>query len=219
LPPLATPGKILCVGLNFAEHSRESGFEPPCYPTIFGRFASSLIGHGAPIIRPRVSDQLDYEGELVAVIGRGGKNIAAADALDNVAGYSIFNDATIRDYQMKSPQWTVGKNFDGTGAFGPVFVTADTLPPGCRGLCLQTRLNGRVVQNALIDDLIFDVATLVSLLSEAMSLAPGDVIVTGTPSGVGLARTPPLWMQPGDVCEVEVESIGILRNPIAEEPR
>jgi acylpyruvate hydrolase len=219
LPPLPTPGKILCIGLNYTEHSRESGFEPPSYPTIFGRFASSLIGHGAPIIRPHVSDQLDYEGELVAVIGRGGRNIAAADALGHIAGYSIFNDASVRDYQLKTPQWTVGKNFDGTGAFGPVFVTADALPPGCRGLRLQTRLNGQVVQSALIDDLIFDVATLVSLLSEVMTLAPGDVIVTGTPSGVGLARTPPLWMRPGDVCEVEVESIGILRNPIADEPR
>jgi acylpyruvate hydrolase len=219
LPPLPSPGKILCVGLNYTEHSRESGFEPPSYPTIFARFASSLIGHGAPIIRPRVSDQLDYEGELVAVIGRGGRNIAAADALRHVAGYSIFNDASVRDYQLKTPQWTVGKNFDATGAFGPLFVTADALPPGCRGLCLQTRLNGQVVQNASIDDLIFDVATLVSLLSEAMTLVPGDIIVTGTPSGVGLARTPPLWMRPGDVCEVEVESIGVLRNPIADEPR
>jgi 2-keto-4-pentenoate hydratase/2-oxohepta-3-ene-1,7-dioic acid hydratase in catechol pathway len=238
LPPLPSPGKILCVGLNYTEHSRESGFEPPSYPTIFARFASSLIGHGAPIIRPRVSDQLDYEGELVAVIGRGGRNIAVADALEHVAGYSIFNDASVRDYQLKTPQWTVGKNFDGTGAFGPLFVTADALPPGCRGLRLQTRLNGQVVQSAPIDDLIFDVATLdqvvqsapiddlifdvatlVSLLSEAMTLAPGDIIVTGTPSGVGLVRTPPLWMRPGDVCEVEVESIGILRNPIADEPR
>jgi acylpyruvate hydrolase len=219
LPPLPSPGKILCVGLNYTEHSRESGFEPPSYPTIFARFASSLIGHGAPIIRPRVSDQLDYEGELVAVIGRGGRNIAVADALEHVAGYSIFNDASVRDYQLKTPQWTIGKNFDATGAFGPLFVTADALPPGCRGLRLQTRLNGKVVQSAPIDDLIFDVATLVSLLSEAMTLAPGDIIVTGTPSGVGLARTPPLWMRPGDVCEVEVESIGILRNPIADEPR
>ncbi len=219
LAPLPAPGKILCVGLNYVEHSRESGFEPPRYPTIFGRFASSLIGHGAPIVRPRVSDQLDYEGELVAVIGRGGRNIVAADALDHVAGYSIFNDASVRDYQMKTPQWTVGKNFDGTGAFGPVFVTADALPPGCRGLRLQTRLNGEIVQDATTDDLIFDVATLIALLSEAMTLAPGDVIVTGTPSGVGLARKPPLWMRPGDVCEVEVEAIGVLRNPIVDEAR
>ncbi|HTJ57253.1 MAG TPA: fumarylacetoacetate hydrolase family protein [Devosiaceae bacterium] len=219
LPPLPAPGKILCIGLNYTEHSRESGFEPPAYPTIFARFASSLIGHGAPIIRPRVSEQLDYEGELVAVIGRGGRNIAAADALGHVAGYSIFNDASIRDYQLRTPQWTVGKNFDATGAFGPVFVTADALPPGCRGLRLQTRLNGQVVQDAPIDDLIFDIATLVSLLSEAMTLAPGDVIITGTPSGVGLARKPPLWMRPGDICEVEVEGIGVLRNPILDEPR
>jgi len=217
LPPLPAPGKIVCVGLNYADHSKESGFEVPGYPTIFARFASSLVGHGAPIVRPLVSDQLDYEGELVAVIGRGGRHIAEDAALGHIAGYSIFNDASVRDYQTKAPQWTIGKNFDGTGAFGPVFVTADELPPGCRGLRLQTRLNGQVVQDASTDDLIFNVATLVALLSEAITWAPGDVIVTGTPSGVGLARKPPLWMKPGDVCEVEVEGIGVLRNRIADE--
>jgi 2-keto-4-pentenoate hydratase/2-oxohepta-3-ene-1,7-dioic acid hydratase in catechol pathway len=217
LPPLPAPPKIICVGLNYADHSAESGFKVPGYPTIFGRFASSLIGHGAPIIRPRVSEQLDYEGEFVAVIGRGGRDIPKARALEHVAAYSLFNDASVRDYQFKAPQWTVGKNFDGTGAFGPWLVTADALPPGCRGLRLQTRLNGQVVQDASTDDLVFDVATLVSTLSEAWTLEPGDVIVTGTPSGVGLARKPPLWMKPGDVCEVELEGIGVLRNPIADQ--
>lgn len=217
LPPLPAPPKIICIGLNYADHSAESGFKVPDYPTVFGRFASSLIGHGAPIIRPRLSEQLDYEGEFVAVIGQGGRDIPKERALDHVVAYSLFNDASVRDYQFKAPQWTVGKNFDGTGAFGPWLVTADALPPGCTGLRLQTRLNGEVVQDASTDDLVFDVATLVSTLSEAFTLEPGDVIVTGTPSGVGLARKPPLWMKPGDVCEVELEGLGILSNPIADQ--
>ncbi len=217
LPPLPAPGKIICIGLNYADHSAESGFQVPDYPTVFGRFASSLIGHGAPIMRPRVSPQLDYEGEFVAVIGRRGRDIGLAQALGHVVGYSLFNDASIRDYQFKAPQWTVGKNFDGTGAFGPFLVTADALPPGCKGLRLRTRLNGEVVQDASTDDLVFDVATLISLLSTAFTLEPGDVIVTGTPSGVGLARKPPLWMKAGDVCEVEMDGLGILRNPVADQ--
>jgi 2-keto-4-pentenoate hydratase/2-oxohepta-3-ene-1,7-dioic acid hydratase in catechol pathway len=176
-----------------------------------------MMGHGSPIVRPKVSMQLDYEGELVAVIGKAGRHIAKADALSHVAGYSICNDASVRDYQFKSAQWTIGKNFDNTGPFGPVFVTADALPPGAAGLQLQTRLNGVVVQSASTSSLIFDVATLVSLLSEAVCLLPGDIIVTGTPSGVGLARKPPLWMKHGDVCEVEIEGIGTLTNPIRDE--
>ena len=219
LPPLPSPPKIICVGLNYADHSAESGFEVPTYPTIFGRFASSLVGHGAPIVRPTASEQLDYEGEFVAVIGHGGRDIPKARALDHVVAYSLFNDASIRDYQFKAPQWTVGKNFDGTGPFGPWLVTADALPLGCAGLRLQTRLNGEVVQEASTDDLVFDLATLISTLSEAFTLEPGDVIVTGTPSGVGLARKPPLWMKPGDVCEVELEGIGVLSNPIADQAR
>lgn len=217
LPPLSAPDKIICIGLNYADHSAESGFQQPEYPTVFARFASSLVAHEAPIVRPRVSEQLDYEGELVAIIGRGGRHIDRANALDHVAGYSLFNDASIRDYQFKSPQWIMGKTFDGTGAFGPEFVTADELPRGAAGLKLKTRLNGAVVQEASTNDLVFDVATLVSLISVAMTLSPGDLIVTGTPSGVGLARKPPLWMKPGDVCEVEIEGLGVLRNPVAEE--
>jgi acylpyruvate hydrolase len=217
LPVLSNPGKIICVGLNYADHSAESGFTQPDYPTLFGRFNSSLIAHGAPIVRPKLSEQLDYEGELVAVIGRGGKNIAKADALSHVVGYSIFNDASVRDYQFKSPQWTMGKNFDDTGAFGPALVTADELPPGCLGLKLVTRLNGVVVQNAMIDDMVFDVATQIALVSEAITLSPGDIFVTGTPSGVGLARKPPQWMKHGDVCEVEIDQLGILRNPIVDQ--
>ena len=218
LPPIPNPSKIICVGLNYADHTAESGFaKQPDYPTLFGRFASSLVGHKAPMIRPRVSEQLDYEGEIVAVIGRGGRHIPKARALDHVAGYALFNEGSVRDYQFKAPQWTVGKNFDGTGAFGPCLVTADALPPGCKGLRLQTRLNGAVVQDASTDDMVFDVATLVATISEAITLNSGDLIVTGTPSGVGLARKPPLFLKPGDVCEVEVEGLGVLVNPVEDE--
>lgn len=217
LPPLSAPGKIICVGLNYVDHSIESGFTVPDYPTIFTRFTSSLIGCGAAIIRPRVSTQLDYEGEMVAVIGVGGRHISEQQALDHVLGYSIFNDASIRDYQKKSPQWTIGKNFDGTGAFGPCLVTADELPPGAKGLHIQTRLNGAVVQDASTSDMVFSVARLISLLSEAITLSPGDIIVSGTPAGVGMARNPPLFMKHGDLCEVEIEGIGILSNPVEDE--
>lgn len=217
LPPLPAPGKIVCVGLNYVDHSLESGFTPPAYPTIFARFASSLVGHGAPILRPAASVQLDYEGEMVAVIGKGGRHIPKSQALDHVIGYSIFNDASIRDFQTKSPQWTVGKNFDGTGAFGPVFVTADELPAGGKGLKIQTRLNGQLVQDATTADMIFDIAALIAILSEAITLNPGDIIVSGTPSGVGMARKPQLFMKHGDVVEVEVEGIGVLRNPVEDE--
>jgi acylpyruvate hydrolase len=216
-PPFTASEKVLCVGLNYADHSRESGYDVPAYPTVFGRFTSSLIGHRAPLVRPRVSTQFDYEGEIVAVIGRAGRHIAQDDALDHVAGYALFNDGSVRDYQHMTPQWTVGKNFDGTGAFGPQFITSDELPPGVRGLRLQTRLNGQVVQQASTDDLVFDVATLISKLSEAFTLRPGDLIVTGTPAGVGVARKPPLFMKHGDTCEIEVEGLGILSNPIVDE--
>ncbi len=217
LPPLPFPEKIVCVGLNYTDHASESGFEAPKYPALFGRFPSTLVGHGAPIVRPNVSDQLDYEGELVAIIGKPGRSIPVERALEHVAGYSIFNDASVRDYQFKSAQWTIGKNFDSTGGFGPVFVSADELEAGARGLRLKTRLNGIELQNASTTDMIFDVATQVSLLSEAMLLKPGDVIVTGTPSGVGLARDPKVFMKPGDVCEVEIEGIGLLSNPVVQQ--
>jgi 2-keto-4-pentenoate hydratase/2-oxohepta-3-ene-1,7-dioic acid hydratase in catechol pathway len=217
LPPLSAAAKIICIGLNYAAHTQEGGFAPQTYPAVFTRFNSSLIGHRAPLLRPRVSDKLDYEGELVAVIGRGGRHIAKDAALSHVIGYSVFNDGSIRDYQMKTAQWTVGKNFDGTGAFGPYLVTADELPSGAAGLRLQTRLNGQTVQDANTSDLIFDVATLVSTLSEAFTLQRGDIIVTGTPSGVGFARKPPLYMKAGDVCEIEIEGVGTLVNPVVDE--
>jgi 2-keto-4-pentenoate hydratase/2-oxohepta-3-ene-1,7-dioic acid hydratase in catechol pathway len=216
LPPLHSPEKVICIGLNYVDHSNETGFVPPSYPTIFSRFNSSLIGHGEPIVRPQVSTQLDYEGEIVVVIGKGGRGIDKSSALDHVFGYALFNDASLRDYQTKTPQWTIGKNFDATGAFGPYVVTADELPAGAKGLRLQTRLNGEVVQDGNTDDLIFDVATLISTLSEVMTLAPGDIIVSGTPAGVGVARKPQLWMKPGDVCEISADGLGVLRNEIVD---
>ena len=217
LPPLRNPPKIICIGLNFSDHTKESNYEQPTYPTIFLRVATSLVAHGQPIVRPRISDSLDYEGELAVIIGKGGRHIAKSDALSCVAGYALFNDGSVREYQFKSPQWTVGKNFDATGGFGPDLVTANELPPGAKGLLLETRLNGVVVQSANTDDMIFDVESLISIISEAITLEPGDVIVAGTPSGIGWARTPKLVMKPGDVCEVTIEGIGTLRNPIVDE--
>jgi acylpyruvate hydrolase len=217
LPPLRNPQKIVCIGLNYADHSAETGFQPPEYPAVFVRFNSTLVGHQAPIVRPKLSEQLDYEGELVAVIGKGGRHIAKSAALDHIAGYSLFNDASVRDFQFKSGQWTMGKNFDATGAFGSEFITADELSPGCKGLHFETHLNGTVLQKASIDNLIFDVATLVSLLSDAFTFVPGDIIITGTPGGVGLARKPPLWMKPGDVCTITSKDLGELSNPIVAE--
>jgi acylpyruvate hydrolase len=217
LPPLSTPPKIICVGMNYLDHARENKLDLPAHPTFFTRFASSLIGHQQPIIRPVVSEQLDFEGELAAILGKPGRHIQKERALEHVAGYSIFNDASVRDYQSRGQQWTLGKNFDGTGAFGPDFVTADELPPGGKGLRLTTRLNGATVQSANTDQLIFDVATLIARLSEALTLETGDVIVTGTPAGIGFFRNPKLYMKPGDLCEVEIEGLGTLRNPIQEE--
>lgn len=213
LPPLL-PGKILCVGLNYADHAAESNMAVPEVPTLFSRFAASIVAPGAPIRLPRVSAALDYEGELAVVIGTAGRYIAKADALGHVAGYAAFNDASIRDYQLRTPQWTIGKNFDGTGPFGPVLVTADALPPGASGLKIETRLDGEVMQHSTTDQLIFDVATLIAAISEAMALEPGDVIITGTPAGVGGARKPQRFMRAGEVCEIEIEGIGILSNPV-----
>ncbi|WP_245476118.1 fumarylacetoacetate hydrolase family protein [Mesorhizobium sp. M7A.F.Ca.US.006.01.1.1] len=214
LTPLKGTGKILCVGLNYRDHASESGMPVPEFPTVFARFSSGLVPHGQPLTCPSVSSQFDYEGELAAVIGKAGRNIAPSDALDHVAGYSIFNDGSVRDYQLRTSQWTIGKNFDGTGGFGPYFVTADELAPAATGLRIEPRLNGTVMQSAKTDDLIFDVPRLVSLISVAMTLEVGDIIVTGTPSGVGAARKPPVFMRAGDVCEVEIERLGTLLNPI-----
>ena len=218
LPPLLNPAKAIAVGLNYVDHAAESPYkDAPKYPVLFHRFPTSWVAHGATLVKPRVSEQFDYEGELAVVIGMAGRYISKAQALSHVAGYSVFNDGSIRDYQFKSTQWMMGKNFDSTGAFGPEFVTADELPSGANGLQLRTRLNGELVQNANTRDMIFDVATLVQTCSEAMTLHPGDVIISGTPAGVGAARKPPLWMKAGDVCEIEIEGVGVLRNPVADE--
>jgi len=218
LAPIYSSKKIICVGLNYHDHSAESGFKQPDYPTLFFRVGTSLTAHRRDIVRPSFSDSLDFEGELAAIIGKGGSNIAASDAFEHVAGYAIFNDVTVREFQFKTPQWTVGKNFDGTGAFGPWFVTADEFPQGGRGRTLETRLNGTVMQRALLDDMVFDLPRLIETISRAITLEAGDVIVTGTPSGVGHARNPRVYMNAGDVVEVEIEGLGVLTNTIVDEP-
>ena len=216
--PIARPGKIVCLGLNYAEHAKEGGHEPPTYPALFMRAATSLIPAGAPMIRPRASERLDYEAELMIVVGKRGRHIPEARALEHIFGYTLFNDGSVRDYQRKTTQWTAGKNFDATGPVGPWIVTADALPPGAKGLRIQSRLNGAVMQDSNTDLMIFPVAQTIAILSEVMTLEPGDLIATGTPSGVGHARKPPVWMKAGDTIEIEVEGIGILSNPVADEP-
>ena len=217
LPPTRKAGKIICLGLNYAAHAAEGGHERPEYPSFFMRGNSSLVAHEKPIIRPIASETLDYEAELVAIVGKKAKHVKQEDALDYIWGYSVFNEASIRQYQRKTAQWTIGKNFDNTGGFGPIVVTADELPPGADGLQIQTRLNGEVLQNATTDMMLFNVKETIELLTECLTLEPGDLLVMGTPSGVGHARKPPLWMKAGDICEIEIENIGILRNPIEDE--
>ena len=211
------PGKIVCMGLNYADHAKEGGNARPEYPSFFMRGPSSLAAHMAPIIRPKVSDKLDYEAELAFVVGKRGRNLTKENALDCVAGYSVFNDGSIRDYQRKTTQWTIGKNFDQTGGFGPWLVTPDELPVGAHGLQIQSRLNGAVMQNANTKDFLWGIVETIVLITECMTLEPGDLVITGTPAGVGYARTPPVFMKPGDVCEIEVEGVGILKNTIQDE--
>jgi 2-keto-4-pentenoate hydratase/2-oxohepta-3-ene-1,7-dioic acid hydratase in catechol pathway len=210
------PGKIVCMGLNYADHAKEGGNARPDYPSFFMRGPNSLTAHESPIIRPTVSDKLDYEAELAFIVGKKARNLTKENALDCVAGYSIFNDGSIRDYQRKTTQWTIGKNFDQTGAFGPWLVTPDDLPKGASGLRIQSRLNGIVMQDANTTDFLWGVAETLVLITECMTLEPGDVVITGTPAGVGYAKIPPVFMKPGDICEVEIEGIGILRNSIQD---
>lgn len=217
LPLIPRPGKIICIGRNYAAHAAEGGAETPSFPEIFYRGATSLVAHNAPIIRPQCSDQLDFEGEFAFIVGKTCRYATEDNALDHIAGYTLFNDATIRNYQKFSSQWTIGKNFDYTGAFGPELVTIDELPDGMAGLSLTTKLNGQVMQDGRIDDLVFPVRKLVAILSECMTLEPGDVVVTGTPAGVGYARTPPIWMKPGDTVEIEVDGLGKLINTVQDE--
>ena len=216
LPVVADPGKILCVGLNYESHRKEAGRAEAEHPAIFTRYADSLIAHGDPIIRPRISTKLDYEGELALVIGKVGRNIPEQDALDYVTGYACFNDASIRDWQKHNIQFTPGKNFPGTGAFGPYLITPDEVG-NLEEQRVITRLNGEVLQDQPISDMIWPLATLINYISTFTPLSPGDVIVTGTPGGVGFKRTPPVWMSPGDVVEVSVGTVGTLVNPIEDE--
>jgi len=215
--PVARPGKIVCLGLNFAEHAKEGGYDVPDYPAMFMRAATSMIPAGAPMVLPTASHTFDYETELMVIVGKGGRHIAEADALDHVFGYTTFNDGSIREYQRKTHQWTAGKNFDGTGAIGPIVVTPDEVPEGASGLAIQTRLNGRTLQNSNTSDMIFTVARTIAIVSEIMTLEPGDMIAFGTPPGVGHARKPQVWMKAGDVVEVEIEGIGLCRNEIVAE--
>lgn len=215
LAPVPRPGKVICIGLNYRAHAAEGGFTPPDYPAMFLRGATSLVGPDTPIILPDCSDKLDFEAELGVVIGKTATSVRE-NPLDYVAGYCCFNDGTIRDYQRKTSQWTVGKNFDQTGAFSADLVTPDELPSGAAGLRLVARLNGEIMQDGNTADLIFDVATLITTLSEAMTLEPGDVIATGTPSGVGYARNPPVYMREGDLIEVEIEQVGTASNVIGK---
>lgn len=217
LTPLARPGKIICLGLNYYDHAAEGGNAKPEYPAFFFRGATSLLAPDAPIRRPRCSDKLDYEAELAVVIGKRVRHATRADALSCVAGYACFNDATLRDYQRKTAQWTIGKNFDATGAFGPWIVTPDELPVGATGLRIQSRLNGQTMQDSNTDHMIWDVAETISLLTECLTLEPGDVIAMGTPAGVGYPRTPPVFMKPGDTIEIHIDGIGVLANSVEDE--
>ena len=216
LPVVPNPGKILCIGLNYATHVAETGREQKEYPAVFTRWADTLVADGEPLVRPPESERFDYEGELAVVIGKGGRRIARASAMDHVAGYAIFNDASVRDWQRHNIQFTPGKNFPATGAFGPELVTPDAVSD-LASQRVQTRLNGELVQDQPISDLIWDIPFLIEYCSTFTPLAPGDVIVTGTPGGVGDKRKPPLYMKAGDRVEVSIGVIGTLSSPVVDE--
>ena len=217
--PVGRPGKIICLGLNYLEHVKEGSQRDniPKFPTIFMRGLTSLVPHGAPIIRPQASETLDYEAELILIVGKRAKHLTAANATSCIAGYSCGNEGSVREFQRKTTQWDMGKNFDRTGGFGPWVVTADELPDAAKGLKIQSRLNGTVMQSDNTDNMMFPIVEMLVYITQGITLEPGDVIFTGTPSGVGHARKPPVWMKNGDTIEVEIERIGTLRNPIADE--
>lgn len=215
--PIENPGQIICIGLNYRLHAKEGGHDEPSYPAIFLRTRQSFVPHGAALVKPLASDKFDYESELAVVIGKTCHHASRKEALDCIFGYTILNDGSLRDYQRKSAQWTAGKNFHKSGAFGPCIVTKDELPAGADGLRLTCKLNGETLQDASTSDLIFPVAQLIEILSEIMVLEPGDIIATGTPSGVGFARKPPVWMKAGDTCECSIERIGTLSNTVENE--
>jgi acylpyruvate hydrolase len=218
--PVARPGKVICLGLNYLEHVKEGSQRDniPKFPTIFMRATTSLVPHGQPIIRPKVSETLDYEAELIFVIGKRAKHLTLDNAYSCIAGYSCGNEGSVREYQRKTTQWDMGKNFDRTGGFGPWMVTPDELPPGAKGLNIQSRLNGQVMQSDNTANMMFPIAETLAYVTQGLTLEPGDIVFTGTPSGVGHARKPnPVWMKPGDTCEIEIDGIGVLVNPIEAE--
>ena len=216
LPVVPDPDKVICVGLNYKSHIEETGRSDSDYPVLFTRWANTQVGHGAPMIRPVNSTKFDYEGELAVVIGSAARHVSAADALGHVAGYSCYNDGSIRDWQRHTHQFTPGKNFEATGGFGPWMVTTDEIPDPS-ALHLKTRVNGQEVQNSTTDLLIFTVPVLIEYISSFTTLEPGDVIVTGTPGGVGFKRNPPLFLKDGDTVEVDISGIGVLSNPVRDE--
>ena len=216
LPVITNPNKIVCVGLNYADHVRETGRELTESPALFLRVSESQIGHGQNIVRPPESHRLDYEGEIAVIIGKGGRRISEAESWSHIAGYSCYNDGSVRDWQVSTTQWTAGKNFWRTGGFGPWMVTADEIKPDQK-MTLITRLNGQELQRATTDMMIHSIPRQIAYISTFIPLEPGDVIVTGTPGGVGNKRTPQLFMKPGDVVEIEVDSVGILRNGIVDD--
>lgn len=216
LPVIPNPGKILCVGHNYEEHRVETGRERTDHPSIFVRFADTLVGADAPIVRPRVSVQLDYEAELAIVIGKAGRNIAPEDAMTHVAGFSCFNDASVRDWQWHTRQFTPGKNFPNTGAFGPALVTLDEIAD-LQTVSVESWLNGERMQGATVDHMLFPIPALIAYISQFTPLSPGDVVATGTPGGVGAKRTPPLWLKAGDTVEVRVSGVGSLTSRVVDE--
>jgi acylpyruvate hydrolase len=218
--PVGKPGKIICLGLNYLEHVKEGSQRDniPKFPTVFFRSLTSMVPNGQPIIRPKVSETLDYEAELILVVGKRAKHLTPANATSCIAGYSCGNEGSVREFQRKTTQWDMGKNFDRTGGFGPWLVTADELPDAAKGLKIESRLNGNVMQSDNTDNMMFPVVEMLVYITQGITLEPGDVIFTGTPSGVGHARKPnPVWMKNGDTVEVEIQGVGILRNPIADE--
>jgi acylpyruvate hydrolase len=217
--PVARPGKIICLGLNYLEHVKEGRYADnlPKFPTLFARGLNSVVAHQHPLTRPRASETFDYEAEMVAVIGRRARHMTPDNALSCVAGYTCANEGSIREFQRHTTQWHMGKNFDNSGSIGPWVVTADELPPGGKGLKIESRVNGKVMQSDNTANMMFPVAETIVYATQGMTLEPGDLLLTGTPSGVAHARKPPAWMRHGDVCEIEIEGIGILRNPIEDE--
>lgn len=218
--PVARPGKVVCLGLNYLEHVKEGSQRDniPKFPTIFMRGNTSLVAHQSPIIRPKASETLDYEAELILVVGKRAKHLTTDNATSCIAGWSCGNEGSIREFQRKTTQWDMGKNFDKTGGFGPWMVTADEVPEAGKGLKIESRLNGTVMQSDNTDNMMFPVREMLVYITQGITLDPGDIIFTGTPSGVGHARKPnPVWMRHGDVCEIEIEGVGVLRNPIEDE--